>query len=141
MLRQFSYGIIPLRYLNQQWEVLLIQHQAGHWSFPKGHPEVKEEPKQTAVRELEEETGLKIVRFFSSEPLSETYYFMHQGQRICKTVAYFLAEVEGEVHLQLDEVAESRWVPIQEAEYFATFKEGQRLCQETYAYVKNQGIL
>lgn len=34
-------------------------HGAGTWSFPGGHLEKDESPQEAAVRELEEETGLK----------------------------------------------------------------------------------
>ena len=36
---------------------LLIQHQAGHWAFPKGHANPGESPAETARREFAEETG------------------------------------------------------------------------------------
>jgi 8-oxo-dGTP pyrophosphatase MutT (NUDIX family) len=72
-----AYGIIPLRFLPNtpsnadpspsNTQILLI-HQITtnpnfprYWGFPKGHAEESDlSPKHTAVRELEEETGLKV---------------------------------------------------------------------------------
>ena len=42
-------------------EILLIKHKnGGHWAFPKGHVENKETEEETALREIWEETGLKV---------------------------------------------------------------------------------
>ena len=39
--------------------VLLLQYPQGHWGFPKGHYESSDGAYQrTALRELEEETGI-----------------------------------------------------------------------------------
>src|SRR5690242_3522002 len=105
MTHEYSYGIIPLRRGSQgDWEALLIQHGGGHWSFPKGHAEKGEKPEETAIRELQEETGLMIGKFLDVNPLKETYRFMWKGSYVHKTVAYYIAEVQGELNLQIDEV-------------------------------------
>ena len=39
----------------------MIKHKnGGHWAFPKGHVEKKETEPETALREIKEETGLKV---------------------------------------------------------------------------------
>jgi 8-oxo-dGTP diphosphatase len=39
---------------------LLVKGFTGKWSFPKGHQEQKETSKECAIREIYEETGIKI---------------------------------------------------------------------------------
>ncbi len=43
---------------NQDIEILLIQDSKGRWTIPKGHIEPGENAKQTAIREIGEESGL-----------------------------------------------------------------------------------
>lgn len=46
---------------NRDIEILLIQDSKNRWTIPKGHIEPGENAKQTAVREIGEEAGLKDV--------------------------------------------------------------------------------
>lgn len=116
MLTDASYGIIPLRRKDKKWAVLLIRSgKAGYWGFPKGHPEKGESEKQAAVRELLEETGLSILRFITESPFREHYFFKQQGELVSKSVSFYAAEVAGEVKLQLEEVGDSIWLPLDQA--------------------------
>ncbi|MFQ5728808.1 MAG: bis(5'-nucleosyl)-tetraphosphatase [Waddliaceae bacterium] len=133
--QETSYGIIPLKREGEDWQVLLIKHHAGHWSFPKGHPEKKEIPLESAKRELFEETGLKVKKILRETPLKEAYRFKRSGRLIDKKVEYFLAEVEGETSIQTEELTESRWVPISDAARRVTFPEGKRICSEILNFV------
>ncbi|MDZ7744774.1 MAG: NUDIX domain-containing protein [Candidatus Saccharibacteria bacterium] len=47
---------------SKQVEILLIQDAKNRWTIPKGHIEEGESAKQTAEREIREETGLQQVR-------------------------------------------------------------------------------
>ena len=46
-------------------EVLLIQDSKNRWTIPKGHVEPGETAKQTAIREINEETGLRKIKLSS----------------------------------------------------------------------------
>lgn len=127
-MRDYSYGIIPLHLKRDQWELLLVQHQAGHWAFPKGHAENNETAQEAAARELQEETGLTVSSFLTTQPLLENYFFVYQGKRIFKTVYYFLATVEGTLKIQESEIDQAHWFSIDEASNRMTFAEGKKLC-------------
>ncbi|KAK0556581.1 hypothetical protein OC846_001025 [Tilletia horrida] len=63
-IKERSFGVVPI-VLGEPAKVLLIKQASGgkQWGIPKGHAEQGETALQAAVRELEEETGLKVSRF------------------------------------------------------------------------------
>lgn len=131
MHHEVSCGIIPLQKTAQGWKVLLVQHHSGSWwGFPKGHMEAGEQPKETAQRELLEETGLHLVRWMDHPEIVETYQFHLKGRDIQKKVIYFLAEVDGPLRIQPEELVAARWVAITQAESLATFEGMKRICRE-----------
>jgi bis(5'-nucleosidyl)-tetraphosphatase len=132
-----SYGIIPLRLKKGEWQVLLVQHHAGHWAFPKGHADKGETHQQAAERELEEETGLKVKSYLSQETLLEHYMFRWQGELISKQVTYYAALVEGTVLLQEKEIQASEWLSLPQAEEKMTFKEGKKLIHQVQKLLNN----
>lgn len=133
-MKEKAFGIIPLCKMGGVWNLLLVKHQSGdYWSFPKGHPIEGEEPKQTAIRELKEETGLEVERFIVEDEISEKYQFERNGVKITKTVIYFIAEVSGSIFLQLEELSGGKWIPLFEAESHITYSESKNVCQRVLA--------
>lgn len=137
MKKENSYGIVPLRFHEGCWQVLLVKHHAGHWAFPKGHADRGESPQQTAERELREETGLAVLRYLFSDSMSESYIFTFQGERISKTVQYFIALVRGSLVIQEGEIEASQWLDLPAAQLHITFKEGKRICQQVNELLKS----
>lgn len=126
-----SFGIIPLRLREKDWEVFLIQHSRGrYWGFPKGHAEHNESHSQAAIRELKEETNLDVVRFIHDEPLIEQYQFIMERRKVSKSVYYFIAEVSGEVILQKKEIANGIWLSFRRAYDQITHAEGRSILRQ-----------
>ena len=57
-----SCGVVLARDSDQGWMTLMLRAYQ-HWDFPKGLREEGEEPLQTAIREVGEETGITEVDF------------------------------------------------------------------------------
>ena len=138
MLTDFSCGVIPYRYRNGETEFLLIQHKAGHWSFPKGHPEPGESDLQTARREFLEETGIQAVTIDKDQPFEEYYLFTKRsGKRVNKRVVYFLGLVDSDqgVTCQEAEVSDYAWGDAKKTRKKMTFDEGRTLLDEVLSYM------
>lgn len=72
---------------------LLLHYIGGHWDLPKGKMEPGETLEEAAIREVFEETGLKVTPIPNfSESIS--YYFRNQNREMVdKSVTFFVGEV------------------------------------------------
>jgi bis(5'-nucleosidyl)-tetraphosphatase len=130
-----SFGIVPFKRNKGDISYLVIQHNAGHWGFPKGHAEAGETPLHAAVREFSEETGLSIAKILETAPLQEVYSFYHNKVLIHKVVHYFLAEVTGDLFLQEKEISDAKWCNFAEAYALLTFQGCKKLLEEAHSKV------
>ena len=71
-------------------EFLLLHYPEGHWDLPKGHVEQNEDEEKTALRELEEETGIKEGDILPEFKEKIHYFFRKNNELISKTVIFFL---------------------------------------------------
>jgi ADP-ribose pyrophosphatase YjhB (NUDIX family) len=72
-------------------EILLIQDAKNRWTIPKGHIEEGESAKQTAEREIREETGLQHLRVLSW--LGKiNFRYRRQQSLVLMTTEIFLVE-------------------------------------------------
>jgi len=103
--------------------VLCGRRDDGVWGLPKGAPERGESLEGAALREVGEETGLRVsVR----EPLGSIRYQFTRGEggvRFEKTVCHFLMRVSGgSVEDHDEEYDRVRWFPAEEALRLLTFR-------------------
>lgn len=117
--------------------VIARLNRAGRveWCLPKGHLEGEETPEQAAVREIEEETGIRgeIV-----EPLgSIDYWFSVENKRVHKHVHhYLLLAVAGTLSIEGDPDAEAidvAWVRLDEMDERLSFPNERRLVEQAQA--------
>jgi ADP-ribose pyrophosphatase YjhB (NUDIX family) len=96
------------------------------WSLPKGHLELGETPEDAAVREVEEETG---IRGAVLAPLGTIdFWFVAEQRRVHKTVHHFLLEARGGELSDADiEVVEVAWVPLAEVPATLAYADERRL--------------
>jgi len=129
MKREKSCGCIIF---NNSEQVLLIKMTAGHWSFPKGHIEGTETERNTAYREVLEETGLtcKILDGFRYI----TTYSPFAGT--IKDVVYFVAKpTSNYIEIQHEELSEARYFNIDDAVNRITFKSDLDVLNNAVAFM------
>ena len=134
--REFSAGGVTVRKLSGRWMVAAIRpggKKPGTWALPKGAVDPGEDPAVTAVREVAEETG---VRVRLDRKLGDIRYVYRQsweggsGERVFKVVSFYLLRYSGgrlgEIAPEFEhEVAEVRWLPLEEAPRLLAYK-GER---------------
>lgn len=87
-------GFIVYRRTNEGVKFLLLYRRGNYWNFPKGHFIAGEQSLAAALRETEEETGLKKYELHII-PGFRTYvrfHFERGEQRIYDTLILYLAE-------------------------------------------------
>lgn len=92
-------------------KVLLVQHNAGHWDFPKGHMEENETELETAIREVKEETNIDVLVQENKRYINEYY-----KEDSFKQVIFFLATCKSiEIKRQEAEIKNIEWLTFEDA--------------------------
>jgi len=96
---------------NEKGELLMI-YRRKKWDLPKGKLDNGESIESCALREVEEETGLKNLSLLS--PLTTTYHTYHEGTKhVLKESHWFTMEVQGGQDLKPqteEDIEEIKWV-------------------------------
>jgi len=113
----------------------------GLWALPKGQIDEGESGEQTALREIGEETGA------SGRSLGKLgdvrYWFNWEGERIFKVVSFFLVRYEsgklGEITEEFrHEVADVRWLPLDDAPRLLAYHGERRLAEKAIAVLAGE---
>ena len=92
MFDERSAGIILYREDSGKKIFLLLHYPSGHWDFIKGRIEKDESPKQAALREAREETGITEIEFLEGFEEKIQYTYQYNGKAVKKEVVFFLAK-------------------------------------------------
>jgi 8-oxo-dGTP pyrophosphatase MutT (NUDIX family) len=120
--------------------VLVCQHSQHHgWVFPKGligdHIE-NEQKEETAIREVEEETGARGKIIKALTPVE--FYYVFRGEKIKKTVYYFLMEsIGGDITKHDFEMENVEWLPESEVEKRLTYDSDKKVWSQARELIAN----
>ncbi|MDD4541790.1 MAG: NUDIX domain-containing protein [Eubacteriales bacterium] len=131
-----SCGAIVFREIDNELRVLLVQHSASHWSFPKGHVECGETDCETAIREVKEETGIDI-EIISDFSRASTYSPYPGAQ---KTVTFFIGEyLGGSLRPQLEEVQRVAWLKPEDSMKYLVFDRDREIFSDALQEIAYKG--
>ena len=108
-------------------KVLVVKQTSGFYGFPKGHVQIGETEKETAIREVKEETGLDI-KIISDKRYTQSYIVK---ENVHKDVVFFIAKLENNNEKrQVEEIEEILWIDINEVENILTYDSLKELWKE-----------
>jgi len=144
--REFSAGGVLVRRLDGRWHLAAIRpggKQEGLWALPKGGLDRGESAEAAALREVAEETG---ARGRSLGKIGDVrYVYTRRGTRIFKIVSFFLVRYEGGrlgaiPEAFRHEVAETRWLPLDEAPSLLAYRGEQEMAALAAARLAELGV-
>jgi len=101
---------VVIALINKNDEFLIIKHKRKNmWLPPGGHVEVGESDKEALIREVLEETGLRITA--EEKP----FYVMKEDKEI---TPHYRCKIKGteKIKLQKEEAEEYRWIGMKDLE-------------------------
>ena len=113
------------------------------WALPKGLVGKGEPPADTALREVTEETG---VRGRLVEKLGDVrYVYSWEGERVFKIVSFYLVRYSagrlGDITDEFrHEVAEARWLPLEDAPRLLTYKGEREMAAKALQLIDERAV-
>lgn len=113
---------------NDKGQILFI-YRNGKWDLPKGKAEKKESIEDTAIREVEEETGIKNLEIVEKLPVTYHIYKRNGKHKLKITHWYKMtSDFNGKLYPQLNEgITKVEWL---------NKKQAQEALQNSYANIK-----
>ncbi len=127
-------------------KILLIKDFGNKWTLPKGWIEKGETAEQAAVREVQEETGVKNLKILA--PLGDVEYFytathdrdygLKKGERVHKKVIFFLMETADEKLVPQWEIKGAGWFSPEEALKASGYSNTKKILEKAVGIIKRK---
>ena len=141
MAKEKSAGAIVFRIDKGEPLYLLLHYPSSvkakreYWDLPKGHMEKGESEEETVRREVQEETGIQDIEIFEGFRTTIHYWFEAKGQKISKTVVFYLAKTKEQRIVISTEHEGFKWLPYEEALAQLTYKNAKEVVQKAHRFL------
>ena len=134
---EYSCGAVVVTRVDGVPHYVLIRAKdqpAGCHGFPKGHMEAGETEEQTALREIFEETGVRVRLLEGFRAVTE--YDLPHPPDTRKRVVFFLAEYKNQpVRIQESELAGFALAPFDEALALTEYADSRQILTDAHAFL------
>jgi ADP-ribose pyrophosphatase YjhB (NUDIX family) len=137
---------VLVRRLRGEWHLAAIRpggKREGVWALPKGLIADGERADEAALREVGEETG--VAGRLEGKLGDVRYVYMWEGERVFKVVSFFLVRYTsgrlGDIAPEhVHEVAEARWLPLDEAPRRLAYRGEREMAEKARATLANDAL-
>ena len=126
-----SAGIVLFSENSGQKKFLLLHYPSGHWDFIKGRIEKDEQPKEAAIREAREETGITDIEFIEGFEERIQYTYQFEKKPVRKQVIFFLAKTKTTDVEISDEHLDYSWLEFDDALKKTTYQNAKDLLKKS----------
>jgi len=128
-------------YMKDKEPMFLLLKYPTYWGFSKGIIEKDEEPEQTAIRELEEETGISVdkIELIPGFTFIQNWIYRFKGELIKKKATYILVEVSQENSKKVtlsSEHEDFQWSNYENSLKIMRVKNNREMLKEAYDFIK-----
>lgn len=135
MKNEKSCGAVVFKFEDGELYFLIEHMVKGHVSIPKGHVEGNETEEETALREIREETGLRV-HLITAFRHSVTY---SPYPDVEKEVVFFVAQpIDGELKNQEEEVCLLEWLPCEQAIEAVTYESVREVLKHATEWLRDK---
>ena len=119
------------------YTVVLHRRHPAEWRLPKGKLRSGEMPREAAVREVEEETGITALAHNFLGQAEYEYVECGTNRKVHKRVLYYLMPLAAQQTITVESATfdQGRWVPVTKAERLLTFDSERRILRQAVACI------
>ncbi|MCX6764570.1 MAG: NUDIX domain-containing protein [Candidatus Nealsonbacteria bacterium] len=111
-----------------------------YWDLPKGHIEKGEKLEETAKREIEEETGLKEIKFIPGFKETIKYFFKFKEKNIFKIVVFFLVKTKAKkIKISFEHLG-FKWLSYEKALNQLSFKNAKEILKKADNFLSEKSL-
>ncbi|MBQ4075833.1 MAG: NUDIX domain-containing protein [Clostridia bacterium] len=134
MTHEKSCGAVVFTRSNGEIQYLLIRNLRGIYGFPKGHVEAGEREEQTALREIREETGIRVQLIPGFR--REDEHRIPGKKDTMKKIVYFLGEYQDqEIVYQQEELTGALLADYEKAMGLFQYENSKRILREAHSFL------